>query len=135
MITVNKVKWEDVLLMVFLLVMQSHENLEDTSVTQLRRICKEKGVTATSWDRKILLKLIAGATVKRVINPVYNHPCFQHDIVLGVASSSEPSISKVNPPEAEGGRVTRSLMFANKGVFVTSVSPCSSEHCNSAEAP
>ncbi len=100
------------------MILQSHENLEDMSVTQLRKICKEKGVTATSWDRNKLLKLIAGATVKRVTNPVYNHPCFQHDIVLGVASSSEPSLSKVNTPKAEGGRITRSLMFANKGVLL-----------------
>ena len=103
------------LLMVFLLILQSHENLEDMSVTQLRRICKEKGVTATSWDRNKLLKLIAGVIVKSVTNPVYNHSCFQHDIALGAASSSEPSISKVTPPEAEGGRMTRSLIFANKG--------------------
>ena len=52
------------LLMVFLLILQSHENLEDMSVTQLRRICKEKGLTGTSWDRNKLLKLIAGAIVK-----------------------------------------------------------------------
>ena len=52
----------------YLLILQSHENLEDMSVTQLRKICEQKGVTATSWDRNKLLKLIAGAAVKTAAN-------------------------------------------------------------------
>ena len=40
---------------------------------------------------------------------------FNIHIVVGAASSSEPPISKVSPPIAEDGRMTRSLMFANKG--------------------
>ena len=95
------------------------------TVRQLRKMCEEKGVKPTSWDRNKLLKLIAGAIVKSATNPVYRHSCFNMDseiassfniyIVLGAASSSEPPISKVTTPEAEGGRMIRSLIFANKG--------------------
>ena len=59
--------------MLFLLILQSHEYLEDMTVRQLRKMCEEKGLKPTSWDRNKLLKLIAGAIVKSATNPVYRH--------------------------------------------------------------
>ena len=93
------------------------------SATPLLKICKQ--ILFVALFTIALLKLIAGAIVKSATNPVYRHSCFNMDseiassfniyIVLGAASSSDPPISKVTPPEAEGGRMTRSLIFANRG--------------------
>jgi hypothetical protein len=109
---------EDVLLMIYLLILQSREDLEAMSLMQLRKMCEEKGVKPTSWARDKLLKLIAGGIVMNATNLCYLHShfhthcdiasSFNNCIVLGVASSRDP-------PDAEGGRKTLSLSFANKG--------------------
>jgi hypothetical protein len=114
-----------VFLMIYLLISQSHEDLEAMSLMQLRKMCEEKGVKPTSWARDKLLKLIAGGIVMNATNPYYLHSrfnthsgiasSFNNYIVLGAASFSELPVSQSVPPDVEGGRRTLSLSFANKG--------------------
>jgi hypothetical protein len=130
-------------LVIYLLISQSHEDLEGMSLMQHRQMCKQKGgLKSKSWDRNRLLKLIAGTIVKSATNPVYIHlhfnmhceipSSFNIYTFLGTASSSEPPISQVTPPEAEGGRMARSLSFSNKGeklrekTKLPALKPCSS---------
>jgi hypothetical protein len=84
------------------------------SLMQLRKMCEEKGVKPTSWDRNKLLKLIAGEIVMNTTNPYDLHSCFgthfditsssNNCIVLGVASSSELPLSEVTSSDAQGGQ-------------------------------
>ena len=99
--------------MIYLFTSQSHEDLEAMSLMQLRKMCEEKGVKPTSWDRNKLLKLIAGEIVMNTTNPYDLHSCFgthfditsssNNCIVLGVASSSELPLSEVTSSDAQGG--------------------------------
>ena len=100
--------------MIYLFTSQSHEDLEAMSLMQLRKMCEEKGVKPTSWDRNKLLKLIAGEIVMNTASPYDLHSCFgthfditssSNDcIVLGVASSSELPLSEVTSSDAQGGQ-------------------------------
>ncbi len=143
-------------LVISLLISQSHEDRQGQGmVKQLRKrwevnaaspdlSLEQKGVKSKPWDRNRLLKLgFAGAVVKSATNPVYLHSSFNmHSKIasssnictfLGAASSSEPPISQVTSPEAEDGRMARSLSFTNKGMKLRerkkklpALEPCSS---------